>query len=43
MLGATLVIYEGTPDYPEPDRLWELVERHGVTRHRHLADRRSAR
>ncbi len=31
MLGATLVIYEGTPDYPGPDRLWALVERHGVT------------
>lgn len=31
MLGATLAIYEGTPDYPEPDRLWEFAERHGVT------------
>jgi acetyl-CoA synthetase len=31
MLGATLFIYEGTPDYPGPDRLWDLVERHGVT------------
>jgi acetyl-CoA synthetase len=31
MLGATLVIYEGTPDYPNPDRLWALAERHGVT------------
>ncbi len=30
-LGATLVIFEGTPDYPRPDRLWELVERHKVT------------
>lgn len=30
-LGATLVIFEGTPDYPQPDRLWELVERHKVT------------
>ena len=38
MLGATLVIYEGTPDYPGPDRLWALVERHGVTHPRHLAD-----
>ena len=28
MLGATLMLYEGTPDYPQPDRLWELVERH---------------
>ena len=31
MLGATLVIYEGTPDHPGPDRLWGLAERHGVT------------
>jgi acetyl-CoA synthetase len=31
MLGATLVIYEGTPDYPGPDRLWALAERHGVS------------
>lgn len=29
--GGTFVIFEGTPDYPEPDRLWELVERHGIT------------
>ena len=28
---ATFVIYDGAPDYPEPDRLWALVERHGVT------------
>jgi acetyl-CoA synthetase len=31
MLGATLFIYEGTPDYPGPDRLWALVERHRIT------------
>ena len=31
LLGATLVIYEGTPDHPGPDRLWDLVERHRVT------------
>jgi acetyl-CoA synthetase len=29
--GATSVIYEGTPDYPDKDRLWEIVERYGVT------------
>ena len=29
--GATSVLYEGTPDYPERDRLWEIVERYGVT------------
>ena len=31
MLGATLMLFEGTPDYPEPDRLWRLVEHHRVT------------
>lgn len=31
MLGATLVIYEGAADYPGPDRLWSLAERHQVT------------
>jgi acetyl-CoA synthetase len=29
--GATSVIYEGTPDFPAFDRLWEIVERYGVT------------
>jgi acetyl-CoA synthetase len=31
ILGARLVLYEGTPDYPGPDRLWSLVARHKVT------------
>jgi acetyl-CoA synthetase len=30
-LGATLFLYEGTPDYPGPDRLWQIVERHRIT------------
>lgn len=30
-LGSTFVIFEGAPDYPQPDRLWDMVERHGVT------------
>jgi acetyl-CoA synthetase len=29
--GATSVLYEGTPDFPEKDRWWEIVERYGVT------------
>src|SRR5437667_391067 len=29
--GATAVVFEGVPDYPKPDRLWALVERHRVT------------
>jgi acetyl-CoA synthetase len=31
MNGATVVMYEGAPDWPRKDRFWELVERHGVT------------
>jgi acetyl-CoA synthetase len=31
MLGATLFLYDGTPDYPGPDRVWEMVARHHVT------------
>jgi len=30
-LGATLVLHEGAPDYPAPDRLWRLVDRHGIS------------
>jgi acetyl-CoA synthetase len=29
--GATVLMYEGAPDWPQKDRFWELVERHGVT------------
>ena len=29
--GATMVMYEGTPDTPTPDRLWELIQRHRVS------------
>src|SRR5699024_2667148 len=28
--GATTVMYEGAPNYPERDRLWEIVEKFGV-------------
>lgn len=31
IIGATILLFEGTPDYPHPDRLWQLVEDHGVT------------
>jgi acetyl-CoA synthetase len=31
ILGATAFLYEGTPEYPKPDRVWDMVERHGVT------------
>jgi acetyl-CoA synthetase len=29
--GATVVMYEGAPDWPENDRFWSIVERYGVT------------
>ncbi|HEY5939306.1 MAG TPA: acetate--CoA ligase [Gemmatimonadales bacterium] len=29
--GATVMMYEGAPDWPERDRFWSLVERYGVT------------
>jgi acetyl-CoA synthetase len=29
--GATCVVYEGAPDWPEKDRFWQLCERYGVT------------
>ena len=31
ILGATMLLYEGTPDHPAEDRLWRMVARHGVT------------
>ena len=31
LLGARLVLYEGAPDFPGPDRIWSLVARHKVT------------
>jgi len=29
--GATTVMYEGTPDFPDKDRFWRLIEKHGIT------------
>jgi acetyl-CoA synthetase len=29
--GATSVLYEGTPDFPDKDRWWDVAERYGVT------------
>jgi acetyl-CoA synthetase len=29
--GATVVMYEGAPDFPHKDRFWDIVERYGVT------------
>ena len=30
-MGATQVVYEGAPTFPNPDRLWEIVARHRAT------------
>jgi acetyl-CoA synthetase len=29
--GATTVMYEGTPDWPDKDRFWRVIEKYGVT------------
>jgi acetyl-CoA synthetase len=31
LVGSTVVLAEGAPNYPQPDRLWRLVERHRVS------------
>ena len=29
--GATVLMYEGAPNHPAPDRFWQIIERHKVT------------
>jgi len=29
--GTTTVMYEGTPDTPDKDRFWRIIEKHGIT------------
>lgn len=29
--GGTVFMYEGAPDYPNPDRFWELIDHHEIT------------
>lgn len=29
--GATTLIFEGVPNYPSPSRIWDIVDRYGVT------------
>ncbi len=31
LLGATMMLYDGAPDFSGPDRVWSLVDRHKVT------------
>lgn len=28
--GATMIVYEGAPDFPDRGRVWEIIEKHGV-------------
>jgi acetyl-CoA synthetase len=30
-LGATVFLFDGAPNHPEPDRIWDMVERHRIT------------
>jgi acetyl-CoA synthetase len=30
-LGATVFLYDGAPNHPAPDRIWDMIERHRVT------------
>jgi acetyl-CoA synthetase len=29
--GGTVFMYEGAPDYPGPDRFWEMIDRHALS------------
>ena len=29
--GGTIFMYEGAPDHPQPDRFWEMIDRHQLT------------
>lgn len=29
--GVTTVMYEGAPNWPEPDRFWEIIEKYGIS------------
>ena len=29
--GGTIFMYEGAPDHPQPDRFWEMIDRHELT------------
>ncbi|MFC7235834.1 AMP-binding protein [Halosegnis marinus] len=31
VFGGTVFMYEGAPDYPQPDRFWEMIDRHDLT------------
>ena len=29
--GGTIFLYDGAPDFPTPDRMWQMIERHRIT------------
>jgi acetyl-CoA synthetase len=29
--GGTILLYDGAPDWPDPDRMWQVLEHHGIT------------
>ncbi len=31
LFGGTIFLYDGAPDFPTPARLWQMIERHGIT------------
>ena len=31
LFGGTIFLYDGAPDFPGPTRLWEMLDRHGIT------------
>jgi acetyl-CoA synthetase len=31
ILGSTMFLYDGAPDFPTPDRVWAMIERHKIT------------
>jgi acetyl-CoA synthetase len=31
LFGGTIFMYDGAPDFPTPLRLWEMIQRHGIT------------
>jgi len=35
-------MYEGAPNHPEPDRFWEIISRHKVSKLRHDCEGSSA-
>ncbi len=31
LVGCSVILYEGTPDFPEPDMWWKIIEKHKAT------------